>query len=171
LHKHPALVPIASSEKLSSFADSETVSQLAAPTTTLESSADPERVVRQGYLQILKSYKTGVKGWKSLWVVLRARNFCFYKDDQEYSAVKLFPMDSIINAAEIDPISKSKKYCFQVITDDKSYRFCALSEDDLLKWLGAFQSVLSRRHAGRNVTKGKSRAPGVIEGAAALSLQ
>ncbi len=42
-------------------------------------------------------------------------------------------------------MSKSKKFCLQIITEDRSYRFCALNEDDLSKWLGAFKSVLAKR--------------------------
>jgi len=105
----------------------------------------PERVIRQGYLRSLRSHKTGVKAWKRLWVVLRPKSLSFYKNDQEYSAVKILPMDSIISAAEIDPVSKSKSFCFQVIMDDKSYRLCAPSEEELARWLGALKSVLSKR--------------------------
>ena len=105
---------------------------------------DPERVIRQGWLYCLKT-KGRVKQWKKLWVVLRPKNMSFYKNEQEYSAVKILSMSSIINAAEIDPISRSKSYCLQVIMEDKIYRFCAPSEDSLAKWLGSLKSILARR--------------------------
>lgn len=105
---------------------------------------DPERVIRQGWLQVLKT-RGGVKQWKSLWVVLRARNLSFYKNEQEYSVVKIMPMSSIINAAEIDPISRSKQFCLQVIAEEKTYRLCAPDEDALARWLGALKSVFARR--------------------------
>jgi PH domain len=105
---------------------------------------DSERVIRQGWLYCLKT-KGGVKQWKKLWAVLRPKNISFYKDEQEYSAVKIISMSSIINTAEVDPISRSKNYCLQVIMEEKTYRFCAPNEDSLAKWLGSLKSVLARR--------------------------
>ncbi|KAJ9219719.1 hypothetical protein DTO207G8_5935 [Paecilomyces variotii] len=105
---------------------------------------DPERVVCHGYLQCLRA-KRGVRQWKKLWVVLRPKSLSFYKNEQEYSVVKLVPMDQVINAAEIDPISRSKDFCLQVIAEDKSYRFCAPDEEALAKWLGALKSVIVAR--------------------------
>ncbi|RMD44966.1 hypothetical protein DV735_g167, partial [Chaetothyriales sp. CBS 134920] len=108
---------------------------------------DPERVIRQGWLQILRSKTGGIKAWKSLWVVLRPKNVCLYKNEQEYSAVHVLPMSTIIDAAEIDAQSRHKQFCFQIIAEDKTYRLCAPNEDDLAKWLGSLKSVLSKRHA------------------------
>ncbi|KKZ67941.1 hypothetical protein EMCG_06472 [[Emmonsia] crescens] len=105
---------------------------------------DPERVICHGYLLCLKS-KKGVRQWKKLWVVLRPQNICFYKDEQEYAATKIISMLQVINAAEIDPISRSKKFCLQIIAEDKTYRFCAPDEEALAKWLGALKSLLVKR--------------------------
>ena len=114
---------------------------------------DPERVIRHGWLYCLKT-KGRVKQWKKLWVVLRPKNISFYKNEQEYSAVKIVSMSSVINAAEIDPISKSKIYCLQVIMEEKTYRFCAFSEDSLAQWLGSLKSVLARRQdQGRQIAE------------------
>jgi PH domain len=110
----------------------------------IDSNIDLERVIHQGWLLYLKA-KGGVKQWKKLWVVLRPKNLSFYKNEQEYSAVKIVSMSSVINAAEIDPISRSKNYCLQIILEDKTYRFCAPTEDALAKWLGSLKSVLARR--------------------------
>ncbi|KAK2737563.1 hypothetical protein FQN57_007498 [Myotisia sp. PD_48] len=104
---------------------------------------DPERVIFHGYLQILRS-KQHVRHWKKLWVVLRAEQLYFYKDDNEYLAVKIIPMSQVINAAEIDPLSRSKTFCFQIITEDVTYRLCAPSEESLNRWLGSLKSVLMR---------------------------
>lgn len=125
-----------------------------------ESHVEPdERVIWHGYLLCLKS-KGGVRQWKKLWSVLRAKNLAFYKNeevsghdtfpavltcDQEYSATLLLPLSSIINAVEIDPVSRSKSHCMQIISEDKSYRFCAPSEDALAKWLGALKSQLAKK--------------------------
>ena len=106
--------------------------------------SDDERVVWQGYLLCLKT-KGRVRQWKKLWVVLRPKNLAFYKDEEEYAAHLLVPLSNIISAVEIDPVSKSKSYCMQIIAEEKSYRFCALSEEDLAKWLGALKSQLAKR--------------------------
>lgn len=105
---------------------------------------DPERVVCQGYLQCLR-LKGGVRQWKRLWVVVRPKSLSFYKDEQEYSAVKIIPMSQVIDAAEIDPISRSKAFCFQIIAEEKPYRLCAPNEEALTKWLGSLKSIIVAR--------------------------
>ncbi len=105
---------------------------------------DPERVVWQGHLLYLKS-KGGVRQWKHLWTVIRPRNIALYKNDAEYSPILIIPLMSIINAVEIDPVSKSKTHCLQIITEEKSYKFCAHDEDTLDKSLGAIKSLLAKR--------------------------
>lgn len=55
-------------------------------------------------------------------------------------------MSQVINAAEMDPISRSKKFCLQIITEDRPiYRFCAPDEESLAKWLGAVKSIVVTR--------------------------
>ncbi|OAP63100.1 hypothetical protein AYL99_02327 [Fonsecaea erecta] len=177
--QQPPLTPIASSQQLNGKIEAKGNVQLPQPPLHSESVTDPERVVRQGHLQILKSHKTGVKGWKWIWVVLRSRSLSFYKNEAEYAAVKILPMHSIVNAAEIDPVSKSKNFCFQIITDDKTYRFCAPSEEELDKWLGALKSVLSRRNEvekafaakAKDKDREKGKVMATLEGAAALVLR
>ena len=110
----------------------------------LEKTQDSERVIHHGWLYCLKN-KGGVKQWKKLWIVLRPRNIAFYKNEQEYSATKIVAMSSVIDAAEIDPISRSKKFCLQLIVEDKTYRFCAPDEDALAQWLGSLKSVVAKR--------------------------
>ncbi|KAK7537898.1 hypothetical protein IWX49DRAFT_76310 [Phyllosticta citricarpa] len=103
-----------------------------------------ERVVCQGWLYILKS-KGGVRQWKKLWAVLRPRALGLYKNEEEYSATLILPFTSLLNAVEIDPISKSKRFCFQLIAEERNYRLCAPDEDALAKWLGALKSLLAKR--------------------------
>ncbi|KAI9167350.1 hypothetical protein HJFPF1_03476 [Paramyrothecium foliicola] len=105
---------------------------------------DPDRVVWQGWLWFLRS-KGGVKQWKHLWGVLRPRNLILYKDESEYTAQWIMPMPSVVNVVDIDPLSKSKVNCLQVITEEKSYRFCAHDEEALVHCIGAFKSLLSKR--------------------------
>ncbi|KAF4626186.1 hypothetical protein G7Y89_g11979 [Cudoniella acicularis] len=108
---------------------------------------DPERVVWQGYLLYLKM-KGGVRQWKDLWAVIRPRNIALYKNDSEYSPILLIPLSTVINAVEIDPVSRTKRHCLQVITEEKSYKFCAHDEDTLDKSLGAVKSLLAKRKEG-----------------------
>ncbi|EAT82295.2 hypothetical protein SNOG_09960 [Parastagonospora nodorum SN15] len=105
---------------------------------------DDERVVYHGWLYALKS-KRGVRQWKKVWVVLRPKGLALYKSDEEYSATHIIPFSSIIDAVDIDPVSRSKQYCMQVIAEEKNFRFCAPDEDTLAKWLGSFKSLLIRR--------------------------
>jgi hypothetical protein len=54
-------------------------------------------------------------------------------------------MSQVIEAAEVDPLSRSKKFCLQIIAEDKSYRLCAPDEESLAKWLGSLKSILVAR--------------------------
>jgi hypothetical protein len=105
---------------------------------------DDERVVCHGWLYVLKS-KGGVRQWKKVWVVLRPKGLAIYKSDDEYSATLIIPFSSIIDAVDIDPVSRSKQYCMQVISEEKNFRFSAPDENSLAKWLGAFKSRLVKR--------------------------
>lgn len=105
---------------------------------------DPERVIYQGWIYLLKS-KSGVRQWKKVWCVLRPKAFALYKDDEEYSPLLVLPFASIIDAVEIDNISKTKTACLQVISEERNYRFCALDEESLARCLGAFKSLLAKR--------------------------
>ncbi|KUJ22014.1 PH-domain-containing protein [Mollisia scopiformis] len=113
-----------------------------------------ERVVWQGYLLYLKTIR-GVRQWKDLWVVVRPKSIHMYKNDSEYSPILIIPLSSVINAVEIDPLSRSKTHCLQVITEEKSYKFCAHNEDTLDTSLGALKSLLAKRkeHEGKIVRR------------------
>jgi hypothetical protein len=112
--------------------------------SNLGATPDEERVVCHGWLYLLKS-KGGVRQWRRVWVVLRPKGLAVYKSDNEYSATHIIPFSSIIDAVDIDSVSRSKQYCMQVITEEKNFRFCAPDENSLAKWLGAFKSLLIRR--------------------------
>ena len=115
---------------------------------------DPERVVWQGFLLYLKT-KGGVRQWKDLWVVLRPKNITVYKNESEYTCNFIISMSSVINVVEIDPLSRTKRNCMQIITEEKSYKFCAHNEETLDKSLGAFKSLLAKRkeHEGKRPTR------------------
>ena len=103
-----------------------------------------DRVIHHGHLLCLKS-RRGVKQWKRLWVVLRSRSLTFYKSEDEYAALKIIPLSSLISAVEIDALSRSKNCCMQIIAEEKNYRFCAPDEASLARWLGAVKSRLVKR--------------------------
>ena len=141
------LTPIASDQNLRPE-----LARNASEMSGFDTSVDPERVVRQGRLQVLRT-KGGVKQWKNLWVVLRPKSLSFYKNEQEYSTVKLLSMSSVIDAAEIDPVSRTKQFCLQLITEDKTYKCCAPDEEALAKWLGSLKSVVAKRQNVRQLTE------------------
>lgn len=64
---------------------------------------------------------------------------------QEYSANLIIPFANILNAVEIDPMSKTKRFCMQIIAEERNYRFCAPDEENMTKCLGAFKSLLAKR--------------------------
>ena len=110
----------------------------------LQSTPDEERVMYHGWIYLLRS-RSKVRPWKKMWMVLRPKGLALYKNEEEYTALLILPFTSIIDVVEIDPISKSKTACLQIITEERNYRFCALDEEDLTRWLGAFKSLLSKR--------------------------
>ncbi|KAI1425953.1 PH domain-containing protein [Xylaria sp. FL1777] len=105
---------------------------------------DPDRIVWQGWLWFLKG-KRGMRQWKNCWAVLRPRNLILYKNESEYTASFILALASIVNVVDIDPVSKTKVHCMQIITDEKSYRFCAHDEESLVHCLGTFKSLLAKR--------------------------
>ncbi|KAI1514189.1 ph domain-containing protein [Pyrenophora tritici-repentis] len=112
--------------------------------SNIGSTPGDERVVYHGWLYVLKS-KGGVRQWKKIWVVLRPKCLAFYKTNDEYSATHIIPFTSIIDAVDIDPVSRSKQYCMQVICEEKNFKFCASDENSLAEWLGAFKSLLVKK--------------------------
>ncbi|EEP80213.1 predicted protein [Uncinocarpus reesii 1704] len=139
-HEHPSLSPAAHVGRQPS------PRHHISPHSDIESTNfNPERVIFNGHLTWLK-IKKGVRQWKNLWAVLRAEKLSLYKNDSEYSAVKIIPLDRVIDAADVDPISRSKVFCFQIITEETIYRFCAPDDEALNQWLGSLKSVLTRYH-------------------------
>ncbi|KAL8710056.1 MAG: hypothetical protein Q9220_005327 [cf. Caloplaca sp. 1 TL-2023] len=112
---------------------------------------EEERVIWHGHLLILKS-KSGVRQWKKVWAVLRPKNLAFYKTEEEYAALLIIPLSNIINAVEIDPVSRSKSHCMQIIAEERNMRLCAPSEEALARWLGALKSRLALRRERRKST-------------------
>ena len=51
-------------------------------------------------------------------------------------------MASVLAAVDTDPLSRTKRHCFQVVTKEKVLRFCADSEAEVDKWLGGLVSLI-----------------------------
>lgn len=119
---------------------------LGAEEKKVQTTSDEERIIYHGWIYLLKS-KSGVRQWKKVWMVMRPKQLALYKNEEEYTAQLILPFPSIIDVVEIDPISRTKTSCMQIITEERNYRFCALDEESLAKWLGAFKSLLSKRKA------------------------
>ena len=124
---------------------------------------DDEKVIWHGYLLCLKT-KRGVRQWEKALGCAPAeelgllqkrrgmkRSFSFHSTRILSVIPGIWPPTlsslSLISSTsdEIDPISRSKAHCMQIIAEEKSYRFCASSEDALAEWLGALKSQLARR--------------------------
>ena len=103
------------------------------------------RIVRQGHLKLSRTI-SGVKQWKTIWMVLRINSLAFFKSSRDTIPLMTIPIISVIEAAEVE---RKKQNCFQVISEEKTYRFQAESEDELESWLGAFMSVLVKQEAER----------------------
>ena len=111
----------------------------------LPRSNDDEKVVYNGYLHMLRHSPRSMRQWKSIWAVLRAKSLALYKNEDEYKPLYIISFASIVDAMDIDNLSKSKRHCFQVITEERQFKFCALSEEELAKWVGGFKALLAKR--------------------------
>lgn len=119
---------------------------------------DPERVICHGWIYLLKS-TSGVRQWKKVWMVLRPKQLTVYKNEEEYTALIVLPFPTIIDAVEIDDISKTKTACMQILSEERNYRFCAVDEDSLARWLGALKSLLAKRKAAKTGVPPPTPAP------------
>lgn len=110
--------------------------------------ADWERVVHNSWIYLLKSHR-GVRQWKKVWLVVRPKGLALYKGDDEYAALLILPLNMVIDVVEINPISRSKRYCMQIISEERNYRFCCQDEETLTRCLGSMKSLLSKQKMRR----------------------
>ncbi|KAK5167642.1 uncharacterized protein LTR77_007341 [Saxophila tyrrhenica] len=109
---------------------------------------NPERVLYLCWAYLLKS-KSGVRQWKKVWVVIRPSGMALYKNEEEYAALLVLSIGDMIDAVEIDNISKSKTWCMQILTEERNYRFSCGEEEVVTRCLGALKSLISKRKARR----------------------
>lgn len=74
--------------------------------------------------------------------MLRGRSLTLYKNFEEYKPLRIIPLGNVLAAVDTDPLSRTKRHCFQVVTRDKVYRFCADSEAEVDRWLGGLVSLI-----------------------------
>ncbi|KAI9311475.1 hypothetical protein BX666DRAFT_1995496 [Dichotomocladium elegans] len=98
------------------------------------------RVLMEGYLLKLGR----IKGWRKRWFVLRTDALVYYQDDKEYAPHRIIPLVNILDSLEIDPVSRSKQFCFKIIIPKRSYVLCASSEAALESWLNALSVAIRR---------------------------
>lgn len=112
-----------------------------ATTTSTEHEDGEEKIVKKGYiLRLKKRYNQ----WRRQYVILTDQKMEFFKNEKNKTAVKELSVKDIIDVVEIDPLSRTKRFCMQLITDNKRMRFCAESEEDLTKWLASLKSVITK---------------------------
>ncbi|KAK9470740.1 uncharacterized protein V1510DRAFT_422338 [Dipodascopsis tothii] len=111
------------------------------PSYDLDQLERDTKVLHSGYLlRLVRRYSQ----WRRKWVVLRSKNLVLYKSEKEYQPLKVIPLDDIVDVMEIDPLSRSKRHCLQLITPEKRLRFCAASDEDLTAWLVALKAAIAR---------------------------
>ncbi|KAK6435467.1 hypothetical protein LTR95_008348 [Oleoguttula sp. CCFEE 5521] len=90
---------------------------------------------------LLLSRHSKLRRWKRVHLTIRPVHLALYKDASEYEPLLLIPWSTIIDVVEIDPVSKSKQFCLQVIGEDRSWRFCALDVDGREKVLSVCKGL------------------------------
>ncbi|KAL9541720.1 hypothetical protein MBANPS3_008960 [Mucor bainieri] len=135
------------------IASSEDDEEYSVDRANIQSEESRNRVLIEGYL--LKLGRN--KGWRKRWFVLRTDTLAYYEDDKEYSPHRIIPLHHIIDSLEIDPVSKSKQYCFKIIIPKRSYVLCASTEDDMDAWLNAL--VVAIRRAKKEAASESAKSP------------
>ncbi|KAG9297176.1 hypothetical protein G9A89_019457 [Geosiphon pyriformis] len=115
------------------------------------------RMIHAGYLyKLSKRYKT----WKKRWFVLRNSTLTYYKNEKEREALRVIPLNVILDAIETDSISKSKQYCFKIITPKRVFVICASDDESEMNWLGALQMALNKTKEKLKEEDGDSKSSG-----------
>lgn len=123
------------------------------PTSPTPPSPSKSSLIAEGsLLRLKKRYNQ----WQRQYAVLTVDSLSFYKSQssahQHKKPIKTIPVDQLLDVVELDPLSKSKPYCMQLITPAKRIRFSLDSEPELTKWLVAIKSI-----AKEDFTKGEAK--------------
>lgn len=112
------------------------------PTSPTPPSPSKSSLIAEGpLLRLKKRYNQ----WQRQYAVLTVDSLSFYKSqssaNQHKKPIKTIPVDQLLDVVELDPLSKSKTFCMQLITPAKRIRFSLDSEIELTKWLVAIKSI------------------------------
>ncbi|KAG5358619.1 putative PH domain-containing protein [Yarrowia sp. B02] len=129
--------------------------QSSGPSPTSPSPPSPSRssLIAEGpLLRLKKRYNQ----WQRQYAVLTPEALSFYKSassaHEHKKPIKTIPVAQLLDVVELDPLSKSKSFCMQLITPAKRIRFSLDSETELTKWLVAIKSI-----ASEDFTKGECK--------------
>lgn len=114
----------------------------------LEPLQSEEKVLEAGYLLRLKKR---YRHWRKQYVVLTNERMIFYKHEKSKTPLKVIKMSKLIDVVEQDAMSKTKQYCMLVITPEKRMRFCAQSEEELVRWLSVIRALIDVSMSARSV--------------------
>lgn len=98
-----------------------------------------QNILETGFLL---RFKRRYKQWRNQYVILTNNKIEFYKNERSKTPLKMIPIEDLIDVVELDAISKSKQFCMQLITPEKRIKFCAPSEDELIRWLAAIKAII-----------------------------
>lgn len=101
-------------------------------------SQEKEQTIQSGYVQRLKRH---YNKWIVQYAVVTSKRVLFYKKHTDQIPLKVIDLHEIADVVEIDPLSKSRHFCMQIITAEKRMRFCLESEEELTQWLASFKLV------------------------------
>lgn len=117
------------------------------PTPKTNIGGSDEYIIEQGYLlRLRKRYNQ----WRKFYIILTNENISFHKNNLDLSKpYKVIPIQDIVDVIELDPLSKTKNWCLLIITPEKRLRFCADSEEEMIKWLSALKTLVLKRRGSR----------------------
>lgn len=108
--------------------------------TNIALSRTPTTIAEGSVLRLKKRYNQ----WQRQYAILTGDSMSFYKSlnsSRTKKPTKVIPISQLLDVVELDPLSKSKPFCMQLITPQKRIRFSLDTEADLTKWLVAIKSI------------------------------
>ena len=133
---------------------------------------DPDRVLAQGYLMKQSNLR---KLWRKRWFVLTSSALIYSRSHMDRRVHRRIPMSTVLDVMECKPTDThaasmfpsqsalhllgfghdalhgspashgSEEHCFKMVTPSRTFLLCAPTEEDLIKWLSALQTLLNRR--------------------------
>ncbi|KAI9226931.1 MAG: hypothetical protein DHS80DRAFT_18005 [Piptocephalis tieghemiana] len=140
---------------------STTIPSTSVPATSLIASSPPSedlarqstshlqhanRVLSEGYLRKQCDRNTT---WRKRWFVLRPGTLTYYKNQKEYELHRMIPISKLVDVIPLpQPSSGKRKWCFKVITPERSFIVSADDEAGREQWVRALDEEIKRVRAG-----------------------